>query len=224
MTPQEYKVLKYLEGYVSENKQQLIAKVLSQRTRHFAVVLDDIFQPQNASAAIRTADCFGVQDVYVTENKHKFKINPRVVHGSAKWVDVHQYSENQKSIEHCVGELKDKNYRIIGTVPEPAAKSIYDFDIASKAAFVFGTEQTGISQEMMQYVDEKITIPMYGFTESFNISVSVAIVLSTLVEKLYSSSVDWRLKPEETDLLRLDWYRKIVNRSDLLEKEYLKSL
>ena len=224
MTDKEQRTLDYLKGYISVNKQQLIDKALDQRTRHLAVVLDDIYQPQNASAAIRTADCFGIQEVYVIENKHKFKVNPRVVHGSSKWVNVTRFNEEADNVKACVTQLKEQGYRLLATVPDPSATSIYDIDISQKTALVFGTEMSGISPGMMEHVEGEVTIPMYGFTESFNISVSVAIILSRLAEKLFSSNIDWKLNEDEKSLLKLEWYRKIVNRSNLLEKEFLKTL
>ncbi|MTI22718.1 TrmH family RNA methyltransferase [Fulvivirga sp. RKSG066] len=224
MKSEDDKVLDYLKGYVSEHKQQLIDSVLDKRTRHVTVLLEDIYQPQNASAVIRTADCFGLQDVHILEKKHKFKINPRVVHGSSKWVDVHRYDTCANSHQVCLDRLKNEGYKLLATVPDPNAQSIHDISIDEKFALVFGTEMTGITDEMREEVDGFVTIPMYGFTESFNISVSVALALNTVVEKLFSSNVDWKLNEEEKSVLRLQWYRKIVNRSDLLEKQFLKSL
>lgn len=223
MNQKQKQVLEYLKSYISAHKIELIDQALEKRTRHLTVVLEDIYQPQNASAVIRTADCFGIQDVHIIEHKHKFKLNPRVVHGSSKWVDVHQYEEERNNAEKCIQTLKEQGYKIIATVPDQAAKPFGTIDLSQKSALVFGTEMTGISDYMKEVADEQVTIPMYGFTESFNISVSVAIILNNLTEKLFSSNHDWRLNEEEKNDLRLSWYRKIVNRSDLLEKEYLKS-
>ncbi len=224
MDQKQEQVLRYLAGYISDHKIDLIDQALEKRTRHLTVVLEDIYQPQNASAVIRTADCFGIQDVHIIEHKHKFRLNPRVVHGSSKWVDVHQYEEEGMNAEKCISTLKTQGFRIVATVPDQSAKPFQSIDLSQKSALVFGTEMTGISDYVKENADELVTIPMYGFTESFNISVSVAIILNTLAEKLFSSNHDWRLNEEEKKQLRLSWYRKIVNRSDLLEKEYLKTL
>jgi len=224
MTEQQYKVLEFLKGFVTEHKQELINNVLERRTRHLAVVLEDVYQTQNASAVIRTADCFGIQDVHVIEKKHTFNVNPRVVHGSSKWVDVIKYDQFESSYEACIKNLRNNGYKLMATVPDPSAKSIHDIELNDKWAVVFGTEMTGISDEMRTEADEFVTIPMYGFTESFNISVSAALALNILVEKLFSSNLDWKLNEEEKSLLRLEWYRKIVARSEVLEKEFLKSL
>lgn len=223
MNLEQQRLLEYFEGYISAHKINLIDQALTKRTRHLTVVLEDIYQPQNASAVIRTADCFGIQDVHIIEQKHKFRLNPRVVHGSSKWVDVHQYEAQEGNAEKCITTLKAQGFSIVATVPDQSAKPFNTLDLSKKTALVFGTEMTGISDCMKAKADELVTIPMYGFTESFNISVSVAIILNSLAEKLFSSKYDWRLNEEEKNQLRLSWYRKIVNRSDLLEKEYLKS-
>lgn len=219
----EARLLEYLAGYISDHKRQVMEKVLNQRTRHLTVVLEDIYQPQNASAVLRTADCFGIQDVHVIENKHKFKLNPRVVHGSSKWLDIHRYNESADNTKDCINQLKKSGYRLVATVPDQNATAIHDLDLRHKSALVFGTEMTGLSDQFLKEADEQVTIPMYGFTESLNISVSVAITLNTLIEKLFSSEVNWKLNEEDKSLLRLEWYRRSVNRSDLLEKEFLKS-
>lgn len=205
-----------LAEYVTENKIQLIDEVLSKRTRHLTVVLEDIYQEQNASAVIRTCDCFGVQDLYITEDLHQYNINPNVVRGASKWVNIHRYERGQASIASCFEELKMKGYRIVGTTPDPNSASIYDLPIDQRTAVVFGTEKRGMSDFARENVDELVHIPMLGFTESFNISVSTALVLNELSTRLRNSITDWQLTEVEKDELRLCWYKQIVKRSDLL--------
>ncbi|MEM9856468.1 MAG: RNA methyltransferase [Bacteroidota bacterium] len=216
-------LLDYLGQYVSEGKKDIIDKILAQRTRYLTVVLEDIYHSQNASAVIRSCDCFGIQDLHVIENKHVHKINPRVVHGASKWVDVISYSDDIDNSSNCFRGLRNKGYKLIGTVPEPSAMSIYDLKINNPIALVFGTEKEGLSASAREYCEEFVTVPMYGFTDSFNISVSAALCMNIIAQKLFSSNLEWALSVAEKQALKLSWYRKIVHRSDLLEKEFLKS-
>lgn len=222
MPPTQQDFLIYLEQFITENKQQLIAEALKKRTRHITVVLEDIYQAQNASAVIRTCDCYGIQDVHIVENRHVYNVNPRVVHGAAKWITLHRYNEEQNNSESCINTLKKEGFRIVATVPKPEATSIYDLDISDKTAIVFGTEKHGISDYILHEADELVTVPMYGFTESLNISVSAAICLSAVAEKLFKSEVNWQLEEKDKTLLRLSWYKNIVHRAELLEKEFFK--
>lgn len=216
-------LLAYLGQYVSDGKKKAIDEVLDKRTRHLTVVLEDIYHSQNASAVIRSCDCFGIQDLYVIENKHEYRINPRVVHGASKWVDVFSYNENVDNSTKCFNDLKQKGYKLIGTVPDQHAKKINLLEIFEPVALIFGTEKEGLSEEAREHCDDFVTVPMYGFTESFNISVSAALCMHVLAEKIFNSDVGWRLSPEEKEALKLSWFRRIVHRSDLLEKDFLKS-
>ncbi|MEL7001496.1 MAG: RNA methyltransferase, partial [Bacteroidota bacterium] len=217
MSPTDQDFLNYLEQFVTENKQRLIDEALNKRTRHITVVLEDIYQPQNASAVIRTCDCYGIQDVHIVEDRHVYNVNPRVVHGAAKWITLHRYNEDRNNSETCIQKLKKEGFKIVATVPKPDVTSIYDLDISEKTAVVFGTEKHGISDYTLQEADELVTVPMYGFTESLNISVSAAICLSAIAEKLYKSDVNWQFEEKDKTLLRLSWYKNIVQRAELLE-------
>lgn len=222
MSPGDSDFLSYLEQYITENKKHLIKEALSKRTRHLTVVLEDIYQPQNASAVIRTCDCYGIQDIHIVENRYVYNVNPRVVHGAAKWVSLHRYNESQNNSVECLEKLKSDGYKVVATVPDPTATSIFELDISSKTAIVFGTEKHGISDYTLTQADELVTIPMYGFTESLNISVSAAICLSSLAERLFKSDINWELSEKDKTLLRLSWYKNIVHRSDILEKEFFR--
>ncbi len=216
-------LLEFLSQYVSEGKKEAMEKVLDSRTRHLTIVLEDIYQPQNASAVVRSCDCFGVQDLHVIENENDYTLNPRVVHGASKWVDIISYNEGDHNSSDCFTRLKLDGYRLIGMVCEPEARSIYELPVDNPVALVFGTEKDGISAVAREYCDELITIPMYGFTESFNISVSAALAMSILSQKIFNSELPWHLSEQERQELKLRWSRKVVHRSDILEKEFLKS-
>lgn len=211
----------FLKPYVTEHKQNLIEEVLNLRTRHITVVLENIYHPHNASAVVRSCDCFGIQDVHVIEGHNEYNINPYVVQGSAKWITINKYPQSDSS-DSSFAQLKKKGYELIGTSPNPKYKSIRDFNAKSKLALVFGTEETGLSDFAMAQMDDFAHIPMYGFTESFNLSVSAAICLYEITDKLRKSDVDWQLSENEKDELRLEWYKNIIARSDVLEREYFR--
>lgn len=225
MSDDEKLVLRHLSQFVSDHKREFIEKVLAMRTRKITVVLEDIFQSQNASAVIRTCECMGIQDVHIIENITKYSINPRVLKGSNKWIDIkHHASRTESNTILLFRELKKEGYKMLVADPGDEGITIDEVSLENKVALVFGNELRGISNEAMSLSDERVRIPMYGFTESFNISVSAAICLNTLVGKLHRNGSFAGLSDEEKDVLKLKWYRKIVRKSDLIEREFLRTI
>jgi len=215
----------YLSQFISDHKKVFMEKVLQQRTRHITMVLEDIYQSQNASAVIRTCECMGIQDIHIIENESKYTVNRRVLKGSYKWVDLIRHRSKMKNnTEACYHNLRECGYKIAATDPSPDGIAIHDVPINDKIALVMGNELYGTSSYALAHADMKVKIPMYGFTESLNISVSAAICLSTLITKLRWSDVNWSLKEEEKDDIRLRWLRKMVRNVEILEKEFLKSI
>lgn len=197
-------------------------RVLAKRTRYFTVVLEDIFKPHNASAVIRTCDCFGLQDIHVIEKTNQYKVNPYVTRGASQWVDLHKYyQEEGRSVDACFDSLREKGYKIYGTSPEPRSISIYDLQPDEKLALVFGNEHEGISNEVKSKADGLVHIPMLGFTDSFNISVSASIFLYDLVKKAENLGIrGFYLSEEEKNQLRMKWYRSVVKNSEIHEKVF----
>ena len=214
-------LVQLLEEYVTPNKIELIDKVLAERTRYLTVVMEDFYHSQNASAVMRTCDCFGVQDVYITQRLHDYNVNPNVVRGASKWLSLNMFEREEQSTEKCFNSLKSKNYRLVGTTPDRNSASIKELNINQPIAFVFGTEKQGMSNYAKEHVDELVHVPMYGFTESFNVSVSAALILNELVDRIKRESVDWALSAEEKIDLKFEWYQHIVKRSDLHIKNYI---
>ncbi|GIL24073.1 MAG: tRNA (guanosine(18)-2'-O)-methyltransferase [Bacteroidota bacterium] len=215
----------HLANYITEHKKAFVNQVLDMRTRHITMVLEEIFQSQNASAVIRTCECMGLQDIHIIENEVKYAINRRVLKGSYKWVDLIKYRTRENTgTALCFAELKRKGYTILVTDPSPDGKSIYDIPINNKLAIVMGNELHGTSAYALAHADEKVHIPMYGFTESLNISVSAALCLQAVIPKMRQSEVPWQLSDEEKDIIRLQWYRKMVRRCEIIEREFLKAL
>jgi tRNA (guanosine-2'-O-)-methyltransferase len=189
-----------------------------QRTNHIAVVLEDINKEHNASAVLRTCDCFGIQQLEVIEKNQDFTVHRDIAMGATKWVDITSYSSGKNPNIQCLNQLKSKGYKIVATTPH-TNMTINDLDISQPIALVFGTERDGISDEIRDHSDELIKIPMYGFIESFNISVSAAIILSTLRNKLESSTLNWKLTDEEQTQLKIKWCTKIIRNGEKVEAE-----
>lgn len=219
-------LLDYLGRYVTPHKKSVMERVLANRTRHLTVVLEDIFKPHNASAVIRTCDCFGLQDIHVIEKTDQYKVNPYVTRGASQWVDLHKYyQEGSSSVEACFDSLRAKGYKIYGTSPSAGGISIYDLQPEEKLALVFGNEHEGISEEVKSKADGLVHIPMLGFTDSFNISVSASVFLFDLVRKAEKMGIEnFHLSEPEKNELRMKWYRAIVKNSDIHEKVYRKNL
>tara|TARA_R110001583_G_scaffold8075_4_gene39427 strand:+ start:22590 stop:23279 length:690 start_codon:yes stop_codon:yes gene_type:complete len=208
---QKQDLIHFLETAMVEDRIKLIDKNVNERTKYVTVVLENIFQPQNASAVMRSCDCFGVQNLHVIENSNEYELNPDVVMGSSKWVDLKRYNSKEENTLDAINSLRKEGYRIVATTPHTNDILLPDFDLTKgKAAFFFGTELTGLSDVVMENADEFVKIPMYGFTESLNISVSASLVLNHLASALRRSDVDWKLTDKEKMDLKLEWYKKSV--------------
>jgi len=226
LSPQEYLLVNHFAEFISEHKKEFVERVLRERTRHITVVLEDIFQSHNASASVRTCECMGVQNVHIIENTTTYEVNKYVLKGSYKWETLLRYNqEDVNNTQVCFDTLRASGYRIYATDPSPNNKSIHDINISqSRIALVFGNELRGLSAFALEQADEKVSIPMYGFTESMNISVSVAVCLATLIPKLKVHPEQFGLSNEEKEELRLNWYRKMVKRPEIMERLFLKTI
>lgn len=217
------KSIQFLEEFITENRIDLINKNIDNRTRYITLALENIYQPQNASAVIRSCDCFGIQDLHVIENSNEYTLNPDVVMGASKWVDLYRYNEKDNNTLDTINSLKQQGYRIVATTPHTKDILLPDFDLSKgKSAFFFGTELTGLSDVVMENADEFVKIPMYGFTESFNISVSAALVLNHLATQMRRTNVSWQLSDQEKLELKLEWLKKSVKKGEKLLEEQLK--
>jgi tRNA (guanosine-2'-O-)-methyltransferase len=216
----DQKLLEYFEGYLTDKRKQTFKDVLSQRTRHFTVVLEDIYQAHNASAVVRTCDIFGVQDIHAIENKYTNKVSRHVAKGSQKWLNIKRYREDGDNTTACLNHLKKEGYQIIGTTPHNNSCMLQEFDITKKSAFVFGVEAEGISDIVKDNADGFLKIPMVGFTESLNISVAAAIILQDVTTKLRESIINWQLTDQEKKVLYFDWVKKTIKNVDKIEEYY----
>ena len=213
----------YLSDFISDNKRNKFDEFIQNRTRHLTVVLENIYQSQNASAVLRTCDCFGVQDIHIIENEHKYEINPDVALGSTKWLNLNYYNEKEHNTLDAIQSLKGKGYKIIATTPHKNDLLLEDLPIDNKFALLFGTEKDGLSDVAINNADSFVKIPMYGFTESFNISVSAALSIFYLTEKLRKSTINWNLSEEEALDIKITWASNVLKDSERVKINYLKA-
>ncbi len=214
----EEKILAEFYEIISESKKEMFDRIASERTKHFTVVMENIYQEHNASAVLRSCDCFGIQELHVIEKDNQYKVQRDIALGAGRWVDMFNYDKGESPTIDCITKLKNNGYKIIATTPHTNDVTINEFDLTQPFALVFGTERRGISEEIKEMADEFVKIPMYGFTESFNISVSAAISLNVVRERLEKSNLNWKLSSEEQIALKIKWSKKILKAGVELEK------
>jgi len=210
------KLVTYLESYLTENRMTRFQEVLSQRTKHFTVAMEDVYQLHNASAVMRSCDVFGIQELHVIEEQNVKRIDREIAMGAQKWVDLQRHH----SAKDCINSLKIQGYQIVATTPHTNDCVLQDFDITRKSCFFFGRETVGLSDEVMNEADVFLKIPMVGFTESLNISVSAAITLQHVTNKLRLSEVSWQLSENEMLEKRYDWCTKTIKSIDQILERY----
>jgi len=211
----------YLSSFVTEERIELFQTKIKERSRHLTVVLEDVFQSRNISAAMRSADCFGLQDVHIIENKNKFISDKTVSLGAGEWLNIIQHNKTKQNTKLCIENLKKQGYQIIATTPHNSDITLNEVDIENnKIAILLGTELTGLSNEALSLADKKMKIEMHGFTESLNISVSAAICCQNLSNKMRKSDVNWKIKENEADEIMLNWLRNTIKSSKEIEGKF----
>jgi len=214
----------FLSQFVSENKKSLFESVSLNRTRYLTVVMENIFQSQNASAVLRSCDLFGVQDIHIIENNNKYTLNKDVALGSSKWLSMNKYNSHENNTKQAYDHLRKNGYRIVATSPHAKGCLLDDLPLNDgKIALVFGTELEGLSDYAIENADEYVTIPMYGFTESFNISVSAAISMHHLIEKIHRTIPNWRLSDIELVDVKTQWVKRVLKKHELYDEKYFLS-
>jgi len=212
--------LNYLEGFLTDNRKERFLDILQNRTNHFTVAVEDVFQMHNTSAVMRSCEVFGIQQLNVIEERFGKKIDKQIAMGAQKWVDINTFD----SVSSCITTLRAKGYQIIATTPHENDSLLENFDITKRSALFFGTEKEGLSEEILQQADGFLKIPMVGFTESLNISVSAAIIIQNLTNRLRNSTIDWHLSEEEFLEKRLAWAKNSIKDIKRIEQRYFENL
>ncbi len=220
MTAKDKALLDFLYQFITDERKQRFEDVLDFRTRYLTVVLEDIFQSHNASAVLRSCDLLGVQDIHVIENRNMYDLNPDIVVGSSKWLDLHRYHQSDFNTPAVFDQLHEKGYRIVATCPHSDDFTPETLPLDKPIALVFGTEKIGLTDYAIEHADMHVRIPMFGFTESYNISVSAALLMYTIANRLHASEIGWHLSEDEKNELRLEWTRHTLTRIKLYEKKF----
>lgn len=213
----EEEILEKLYQLIQIEKSQKFENIASERTNWITVVMENVTKDHNASAVMRTCDCFGIQTLHLLEESRNYSTQREISKGAATWINTKNYSSETRVLD-CTNSLKKDGYQLIATSPH-ATNTIDDIKIDQPIALLFGTERSGITSELLEEADHLIKIPMYGFTESFNVSVSVSILLNELRNKLINSNIDWKLSSEEQTKIKIEWCSKIINRGPKVVQE-----
>ena len=186
-----------LQDLLTSERRKRMAEVVAKRTQKIALVLQDVHQPHNISACLRSADAFGVQQCHIVTHHQPFKPSS-VARGVENWLSIHHHSSIADAA-HC---LRDQGYQILAGMPGEASKPLSEVSpVDQPVAVVFGNEHAGVSDAWQPFLDATFTIPMVGFVESLNISVSAAITLQSLSQKVHELPGNTITASEQTQLL-----------------------
>ena len=215
-------LVKYLKGFVSEHKLKRFEETMNFRTRHFVCAIEDVYQERNSGALMRICDCYGIQDLYAVEELYPGRVAIGISKNADKWITNHIYDlENQDNRIKCVEDLKAKGYRIVATMPGANAVSPQEFSLEEPAAIFFGTELDGLSKEIVERADEAIQIPLFGFSQSLNVSVAAGVIFDRLMVRLHKrKDINWGLPEKDREEIEFDWLKAVIRGSDLIIERY----
>jgi len=171
-------ICRALEPMLTAERIARIDSVLANRLGSLTVAVEDTYDPHNAAATIRTSEAFGLNELHVIEPELRFSATKGVTRGAHKWLELHRWP----NAEAAVVALHARGFRVYATAPDAAA-SIGDVDVSSPLAVMFGNEHRGLSPAAIAACDGALAVPMFGFTESFNLSVTVALAVSALAAR-----------------------------------------
>lgn len=200
-----------LKSELTPHKVELFQQKVSMRTRHFSLGLEDMMKSQNASALMRTADAFGVHGVHVYDKNERFNVASGISKGVEKWLDVQFFNTyDQGETLVWVNRLKKNGKKLYVTALDQRAKPLHDLDPTVPATICFGNEKEGISPRLLELADEVIYIPMKGFVESFNVSVSCGIALHHLTLGMERSGIKRGLTGDDEVTTLIQWALRTV--------------
>ena len=205
-----------LSPYLTDARKQRFAEVLGQRTNWVTAVTEDLFDPHNISAVLRSCDGFGIQSAHIIEVNNPYRVSPGVAKGAAKWLDIERHTDTT----HALRDLKSRGFAICCTTPHTDDTTPEELPLDRPVALVFGSEGPGITDAARAEADHFVRIPMYGFTESFNISVAAALTLQTVTRRVRASNdIDWRIPESDHPRILGDWAsRTVKDAQGLLER------
>ncbi|MCQ2227994.1 MAG: RNA methyltransferase [Bacteroidales bacterium] len=226
-----------LKNYVGDDRAALLERRLKDRTRYITIVLENVFHEQNVSAVIRTCECLGIQDIHIIGSWKKSNVFETIDRGAAKWLNIYHYTSDEDNTRTCLDRLRKEGYRLVATTPHLPDElppmpgfgasysltrtqcELYDFDVCKgRFAIIIGSERRGISQTVANEADEAIRIPMRGFTESFNLSATTAIIAAHLRHEIEQKIGNIGLSEEECDETLVEWLKASIRNIDGIMK------
>ena len=206
-------IIEKLKKHIGANRAKRINEVIQQRTDLIRVVIEDINYERNAGALLRTCDCFGIQKALIIEKYYHEWVTHLIAKGAEKWVDIERFdTPKTNNTLACIQKLKQEGYQVVACTPHNPDITLPDFEITRKTALLFGCEEDGLTDDALNNADLKLSVPIYGFAESFNVSVSAALILQDLVTKMRKSNIQWQLSEEERKDLEIEWLTRAMGR------------
>ena len=219
MTENDY-VLQEFYKIITPNKVELFEKIAAQRSKHLVIALENIQQDHNASAVMRSMDCLGFQELHLVEKNNRYEFQRDIALGAARWLDVIQHQEEPEPVLDAIQHLRSKGFKIVATTPHRDAYTPQNLPLDQPIALFFGAEKHGISEELQSHADYFVKIPMHGFTESYNVSVSAAILMSALRTRMLHENIPFIMNEKAQTELKISWCEKILNGGPALAEKY----
>jgi tRNA (guanosine-2'-O-)-methyltransferase len=189
---------------LTAGRRELLRGLVDRRTRHFALVMEDLKDPHNISAVIRTSEVFGLQNVHVINEVNPYRVTRSVLKGSYKWLDI--FCHDRRAA--CFDGLKAQGYRI-AVASTNHSESLFDLDLSVPTAFYLGSETMGNHPDTLARADVRFRIPQQGLTESLNVSVCAGVIMATLDRFLRENGREnYALSPEEKSALLATFYER----------------
>lgn len=212
------KTYEYLQQFLTEERLRKIEHFAPESSDFVLPVVEDVYQFRNAAAIVRSVEACGFHKVVALQEENNFEPNLRVTKGADTWVEVEKLPRNMESFQ----KIRDKGYKIVAVSLEKNAKFLPEYEITEPIALVFGTEMEGVSKEVLDFADETLAIPMYGFTRSFNVSVAASICMYELKQKLIKSNIDYKLNEEKLLKMKIRWTVNSIKSGEMILSKYMK--
>ena len=209
----------YLQQFLTDERLSKIEHFSKESSDFVLPVMEDVYQFRNAAAIVRSVEACGFHHVVALEEENVFNPNLKVTKGAETWVQVEKMPNNLDSLK----EIKSRGYRILAVSPEKNATMLPDYEVKEPIALVFGTESEGVSDEILDFADETLAIPMFGFTKSFNVSVAAAICMYELKQKLMKSGIEYQLSDQKLLELKIRWAKNSIKSSEQILERFLGS-
>ena len=208
----------YLKQFLTDERLRKIEHFAAESSDFVLPVMEDVYQFRNAAAIVRSVEACGFHKIVAMESDNVFNPNLRVTKGAENWVEVEKLPHHLDSLK----EIKNRGYKILAVSPENNATMLPDYPMNEPVALVFGTELDGVTDEILDFADETLAIPMYGFTKSFNVSVAAAICVYELKQKLIKSNIDYKLSEEKLWKMKVRWAVNSIRSGEEILEKYLR--